>query len=214
MNSASNATLLSEVASYYANKLKTHGGTPLGVDWNGEESQILRFEQLCKVIATRTEGFSLNDLGCGYGALLDFVDTNYSMTSYCGIDISEDMIRAGRSLHVGHPRAQFITAAEPGAVADYGVASGIFNVRLTQSNSAWLEHIGTTLDILNRSSRFGFAFNCLTSYSDADRMQDYLYYADPCVLFSICKQRYSRNVALYHDYNLYEFTIAVRKQRE
>jgi hypothetical protein len=57
----------------------------------------------------------------------------------------------------------------------------------------------------------GFAFNCLTSYSDAERKRDYLYYADPCALFDLCKRRYSRNVALLHDYGLYEFTLLVRK---
>ncbi|MFX7953370.1 class I SAM-dependent methyltransferase, partial [Acinetobacter baumannii] len=57
----------------------------------------------------------------------------------------------------------------------------------------------------------GFSFNCLTSYSDEDRKRDYLYYADPCQLFDLCKRRYSRQVALLHDYGLYEFTILVRK---
>jgi len=38
-----------------------HCVTPRGVDWNGEESQVLRFEQPSKVIH-RPGGFSLNDL--------------------------------------------------------------------------------------------------------------------------------------------------------
>lgn len=41
-------------------------------------------------------------------------------------------------------------------------------------------------------------------------MQDYLYYADPYALFDVCK-RYSNNVALLHDYDLYEFTMLVRE---
>ncbi len=35
--------LLEEVAEYYSSKLAQHGETPRGVDWNGEESQVLRF---------------------------------------------------------------------------------------------------------------------------------------------------------------------------
>jgi hypothetical protein len=31
------------------------------------------------------------------------------------------------------------------------------------------------------------------------------------VIFDICKRKFSRNVALLHDYGLYEFTILVRK---
>ena len=65
--------------------------------------------------------------------------------------------------------------------------------------------------LLDGKSSRGFAFNCLTSYSDADKMRDDLYYADPCKLFDRCKRRYSRRVALLHDYGLWEFTILVRK---
>ncbi|MGH6609130.1 MAG: class I SAM-dependent methyltransferase, partial [Burkholderiaceae bacterium] len=57
----------------------------------------------------------------------------------------------------------------------------------------------------------GFAFNSLTVYSDPDKKRADLYYADPCALFDRCKRLYSRNVALLHDYDLYDFTILVRK---
>lgn len=42
-------------------------------------------------------------------------------------------------------------------------------------------------------------------------MKEHLYYADPAELFDHCKRNYSRNVALLHDYGLYEFTVLVRK---
>ncbi len=99
----------------------------------------------------------------------------------------------------------------PAEIADYGIASGIFNVRLGHSDSEWQNYLERTLDVLDRTSRRGFGFNCLTSYSDRERMRDYLYYANPGALFDLCKRRYSRNVALLHDYGLYEFTILVRK---
>ena len=121
------------------------------------------------------------------------------------------MIRSAKDRYVQKPNANFAVAAEPTAVADYGIASGIFNVRLGHSDAEWREYLQATLDILDRTSKRGFAFNCLTSYSDADKMRDYLYYADPCALFDLCKRRHSRHVALLHDYGLYEFTILVRK---
>ena len=122
------------------------------------------------------------------------------------------MIQAAKQRYQNKPQARFVLSSEPDKIADYGVASGIFNVRLGRSDNEWQAYLETTLDILNRTSRLGFAFNCLTSYSDSDKMRDYLYYADPCILFDLCKRRYSRNVALLHDYGLYEFTILVRKQ--
>jgi SAM-dependent methyltransferase len=203
--------LLNEVAQYYAGKLAQYGETPRGVDWNGEEGQALRFAQLCRIVDV-TEPFSINDLGCGYGALYDFLTSSSEPFSYTGIDVSEEMVRAAEQRYFDRTQVRFIHAAEPDRAADYGVASGIFNVRLGRSDEQWLAYLEATLDVLDRTSRRGFAFNCLTSYSDADKMRDYLYYADPCQLFDLCKRRYSRNVALLHDYGLYEFTILVRKQ--
>lgn len=203
--------LLSDVANYYSEKIAQHGETPRGVDWNSEESQTMRFRKLCKII-TKNEAFSINDLGCGYGALFNFLKSQHQDFSYLGIDISENMIQAAMQRNQGNLQARFIISNEPDSLADYGVSSGIFNVCLGRSNTEWHDYIESTLNVLNRTSRIGFAFNCLTSYSDQDKMRDYLYYADPCVLFDLCKRRYSRNVALLHDYGLYEFTILVRKQ--
>ena len=205
------ADLLSEVARYYSGKLAQHGETPRGVDWNGEEGQSLRFAQLCKVI-NATGSFSINDLGCGYGALYDFLASSHGIFSYTGIDVSEKMIQAAELRYSDKAGARFVLAGKPDQVADYGLASGIFNVRLDRSDEQWLAYLEATLDVLDSTSRLGFAFNCLTAYSDAHKMQSYLYYADPCRLFDLCKRRYSRNVALLHDYGLYEFTILVRKE--
>jgi SAM-dependent methyltransferase len=205
-----NTDIWVEVAGYYSAKLAEYGETPRGVDWNSEESQVLRFEQLNKVIHASV-GFSLNDLGCGYGALFDYLDSRYRDFTYSGCDVSTSMIRAAQNRYAYHPNARFVVAAKPPETADYGIASGIFNVRLGRNDAVWRDYLEDTLNGLDRTSRKGFAFNCLTSYSDADKMRDYLYYADPCALFDLCRRRYSHDVALLHDYGLYEFTILVRK---
>jgi len=202
---------LNEVANYYAEKLAEHGDTPRGVDWNSEESQMVRFAQLCKIIDPNTHNFSLNDLGCGYGALLDFLRDKQANFTYLGVDVSQEMIKVSEQRHAAADQARFITAAEPDVVADYGLASGIFNVRLGRSDAEWFDYLESTLDVLDRTSSLGFACNYLTSYSDENKKRDYLYYANPCRLFDLCKRRYSRQVALLHDYGLYEFTILVRK---
>ncbi len=205
------SNLLVDVATYYTEKLAEHGDTPRGVDWNGEESQMVRFAQLCKIIDPRMPNLSLNDLGCGYGALLDYLRDNHANCTYLGVDVSQEMIKVAEQRPAAAGQARFITAAEPDVVADYGLASGIFNVRLGRSDAEWFDYLQATLNVLDRTSSLGFAFNCLTSYSDEDKKRDYLYYADPCRLFDLCKRRYSRQVALLHDYGLYEFTILVRK---
>ena len=206
-----NKILLSEVATYYSEKLSQHGDTPSGVDWNGKESQTARFEQLCKIIDADTLNFTLNDIGCGYGALLEFIQSKYQCSSYLGVDISPAMILSAQQRFSTTENARFLCASEPDQQADYGVASGIFNVRLDRTDLEWFDYLQSMLDVLDRTSRLGFAFNCLTSYSDKDKMRDYLYYSEPCKLFDLCKRHYSGQVALLHDYGLYEFTILVRK---
>jgi SAM-dependent methyltransferase len=205
------ADLLGAVAAYYKSKLAEHGETARGVDWNSDQSQTKRFEQLCRIIQA-TDGFSVNDLGCGYGALYDYLKRHYRSFAYCGIDISDSMIETARRRSGESGDARFVQASRPDRVADYGIASGIFNVRLACGQDDWQRHIEDSLDALDRTSRLGFSFNCLTSYSDVDKMRDYLHYADPLAIFDRCMRRYARNVALLHDYGLYEFTILVRKQ--
>lgn len=203
--------LLREIATYYTNKLAEFGNTPRGVDWNGRESQIIRFEQLCKLIDKKVTNFSLTDLGCGYGALLDYVSDKFAINSYLGVDVSEDMISAAQSFHANSKNTKFVVGSDPEQISDYVMASGIFNVKLEVSDNDWFNYIQNTLDILNKKSSCGFAFNCLTSYSDRLKMRDYLYYSDPCLFFDLCKRKYSSQVSLLHDYGLYEFTIIVRK---
>lgn len=204
--------VLTNLADFFATKLEKHGSTPQGVDLNGEKSQFIRFEQLIKIFClNENDSFSVNDLGCGYGAFYDYINGKFPNVIYNGYDISEAMINEAKKRHAPYAKARYWVASAPTEHADYGVESGIFNLRFGCGDAEWQAHIEATLDILDRTSRRGFAFNCLTSYSDADKMRDDLYYADPCRWFDYCKRKYSRNVALLHDYGLYDFTILVRK---
>jgi SAM-dependent methyltransferase len=202
--------LLNPVAEYYAAKLAEHGPTPQGVDWNSPESQELRFLQLSRVMG-EPGLYSVNDIGCGYGHLFTYLESHGFTPDYLGVDVSCAMIKTARARAGANARARFLRGVAPDRVADYALASGIFNVRLNIADVEWMEHILASIDMLNQYSTQGFSFNCLTRYSDADRMRPDLFYADPCVLFDYCKRKHSKNVALLHDYGLYEFTIIVRK---
>ena len=206
-------SILAETARYYSAKIIEHGDSPQGVDWNGIESQYTRFSELCRVIDLPC-GFSINDLGCGYGALLDYFIDRKVDCRYYGCDVSDEMVVAATNRHKSVPGAFFSIADEPTETADFGIASGIFNVKQCRPEEEWKAHIVQTLDKMAATSRRGFAFNCLTSYSDPPKMRNDLFYADPCWLFDFCKRNYSRNVALLHDYGLYEFTILVRQTRQ
>jgi SAM-dependent methyltransferase len=199
------------IKKYYSSKIKLYGATPKGVDWNGEESQLIRFEQLSKII--QKEKFTITDLGCGYGKYTEYLTRYFSTFSYRGYDLSLDMIQNAKRLY-HHNNISFIYLQSMKEIesSDYIVASGIFSVKMKHSEAQWLSYILETLDILYHQSKEGFSFNMLTKYSDKEYIREDLYYADPLFIFDYCKRNFSRNVTLIHDYDLYEFSILVRKK--
>jgi SAM-dependent methyltransferase len=203
-------SILSRVREYYDGKLQTHGATARGVDWKSAESQELRFVQLARLIDER-RAFSVNDYGCGYGSLVDYLERRSFQFEYTGFDISTKMIARAHELHAGANHARFTSDRDQLQQADYTLASGIFNVKLNNDDATWKDYILEVIETMNSLSRMGFAFNALTKYSDAEFMRPDLYYADPLFFFDYCKTRYSKYVTLLHDYPLYEFTILVRK---
>lgn len=200
--------IIDEVNRYYTEKVQTYGATPRGVDWNGTESQELRFAQLLKM-ADRDSSFSLLDYGCGFGSLYAYLQKDHVAPAYTGYDISEEMLSKARELFPG--QGTWLNRIPEGFTADYVVASGLFNVKQDQPAGTWEAYMLETLDHMNAIAQKGFSFNVLTSYSDKEFMKDYLYYASPEKLFAHCKTKYSKQVALLHDYPLYEFTLIVRK---
>ena len=200
--------ILDKIGRYYTARVREFGATARGVDWNSEESQELRFGQLARLLPPMP--FSVVDYGCGYGALVDFLERQGPDFDYQGFDISEEMVTQAAHAHSAG-RRRFTMSYSDLEPADYVVASGVFNVKLDTSDDEWAGYVLRTVETLDGLGRDGFAFNMLTSYSDPERMRADLYYADPCAMFDHCKRSFSRQVALLHDYGLYEFTILVRK---
>lgn len=200
-----------ELNRFYSNHLKNFGATAQGVGWKNKDAQQIRFEQLLKII-TR-DNITINDLGCGTGDLVYSLQEKNKVYEYHGYDVMKEMVVLANKKFdsLRHVTFHHIKSAMEMGLADYTLASGIFNIRFAQDDQTWLNYILETLLIMNEKSVNGFAFNVLTKYSDAEFMKPELYYADPAFLFDHCKIKFSKNVTLLHDYNQYDFTILVRK---
>lgn len=203
--------ILGRTEKYYAAKARQHGATARGVDWNSQESQELRFDQLLRLVESEKEPFSLNDYGCGYGALVEHLAQRGLEPHYHGFDISGAMIESARQRHAARPRCRFTTSFGELERATYTVASGVFNVKLEAGEDEWPGYVFHCLDQLHTLSSRGFAFNVLSQDSEPERRQPHLFYADPLAMLEHCRRRYSRRLALLQDYGLYEFTIVVRR---
>ena len=204
-------SIITAVERYYSGKFAEHGPTARGVDWNSEASQELPFRPASQGRGPRNavhrSTTRLRLRRAGPTTCAERVRRRYR-----GFDISEPMLEHARRAR-GRAAGSSPIAEDELEPADYTVASGIFNVRLgrrptTTGRSSCSSDAGRSSTALAAS---GFAFNMLTRYSDADRMRPDLYYGDPRCFFDLCKRATSRNVALLHDYGLYEFTIVVRQ---
>ena len=203
---------LGKIITYFTDKLEVHGATPRGVDYNSVEAQEIRFSQLINVVDS-SQKYSLLDFGSGFGGMYDYLLRIGHNLHYVGYDIAEPMVLKGRDIHPNNPDCQFTSSLDEIPVLDYGAVSGTFNMKLDVDYDVWTNIVLDALSQINNHTTRGFAFNMLTKYSDADRMAQRpdLYYADPLFFFDYCKRNFSRNIALLHDYEIYDFTILVRK---
>lgn len=197
---------------YFISKLDEFGATPNGVDYNDPEAQVQRFEQVTKIIDPSSP-FTVIDYGSGYGALFEFLTRKGWQFEYYGVDLVDRMIIAGRDLYRDYLNAHFTIDENELPKADYLIAGSIFNLKLDESYEHWQEFVSETLIRMNTLCSRGFSFNMLTKYSDTDRMKQRpdLFFGDPLYFFDYCKRNFSRNIALLHDYGLYDFTILIRK---
>ena len=88
---------LHAVSAYYSGTLQRFGATPLGVDWPNRLNQELRLVQLLKVCDLSAPR-SLNDVGCGYGALRTLLSRRHrcAQIDLLGTDVSPAMVAAAR----------------------------------------------------------------------------------------------------------------------
>jgi SAM-dependent methyltransferase len=202
--------LRTQARDYYEHKLRVHGATPAGMDWNSQASQELRFRQLARLWDDEPEA-SVLDYGCGYAGMASYLRGRGHRGEYFGFDVSPEMIEAARGHVAGLAGCRVSARRDELAPLDYAVASGVFNVKQQAGDAEWAAYVRETIADLAAFGTRGFAFNALTLYSDAEKRRPDLHYADPLELFDHCKRTYSRFVTLLHDYPLYEFTILVRR---
>jgi SAM-dependent methyltransferase len=156
--------------------------------------------------------FSLADLGCGYGALLEFLAERFHDTpiSYKGVDLSPAMIFQARRLWAKRPDTEFLVGSNLHGISDYTVASGIFNVKLHQPELLWTRFIELTLARMYAHSRRGFAVNFLAPLAGTEQATPELYRARPARWCDYCERALGAEVTLLDAYGMREFTLLVR----
>lgn len=210
-DAAALAPLHSRIEQYYSAKIVRHGPTPAGVDWTCEPTQQLRFVQLLRIADLRAP-LSLDDWGCGYGALLGFIAKRHAEADvdYLGIDLSEPMVEQARRLWKRRRNATFEVGERSSRIADCAVASGIFNVRIDEPMALWENFVAHTLRGMAASTRTGFAVNFLAPLPPGMDGKPQLYRPDPKRWVRFCEEELKVNVTLLDRYGMREVTLLAR----
>ena len=195
--------------AYFADTFAKHGASPLGLDWNGTESQMRRLAVLVDEIPNSPD-ISVNDIGCGYGSFLGLLHgRGQSGFTYTGYDLVRGMIDHANEKYKNQPGISFICGGtESLNPADYTVASGTFNMKQDVPAKDWDAYVKSCLTQMLGNTRKRMAVNFLTSYSDAEYMRDDLYYPDPKDMFDF-GMRATGAAAIRHNYGLYDFTLTI-----
>jgi 2-polyprenyl-3-methyl-5-hydroxy-6-metoxy-1,4-benzoquinol methylase len=179
--------------TFYKSAIKKHGQSAQGLNWNSQIHQVLRFDQLIKLLPKELNNFTLTDVGCGFGDFYNYIDTKPK--KYIGVDILEDMIKIAKQNTDQEIYQNNIIENQP-PVSDYIICSGALNI---------LTRFETTIFIRNcyASAKNGFIFNCLYG----DKQSDVFNYLDQKFLDQIAQSLKVKKIEYIKNYIPNDITI-------
>jgi SAM-dependent methyltransferase len=201
------ASVHTRIEAYYGARVRRFGATPQGVDWACRPTQELRFVKLLG-LCDFSQSLSINDIGCGYGALATFIAHRHPQVplDYLGVDLSAEMIKQAKRGRVARrDGVRFEAGFQASRTADYSLASGIFNVQLDFPTAVWEANVRRTLTQMAATSRKAFAVNFLSTHRSSSTQG--LYFADPCIWVSFCEAELGAKVTVVSGYGMPEFTL-------
>lgn len=149
----------------YDRQFKVYGGVPEGSFWYDKKRQVLRFEvifdQLNHILP---KTYSIADIGCGYGAMLDYIlqARSVGVDRYTGYDISKRLVESCRKRFFEFG-AEFNVGDSPVGLVDFSVMSGTYNKTVTKSVRRWEEYVLGCLSKIWAKTESAMIFNLQSS---------------------------------------------------
>lgn len=176
----SQALFEASAGSAYTRRFRERGAQADGVFWASRLSQQARFEQVLNDMKSDygSAGFCVADVGCGYGALFDYIRMNAAWrgADYYGFDINREMIRYCLREHRGH-RHRFAVGRHPDRNVDFAVFVGTFNLCHTDDYALWESYIFRQLALSWERVTTGLVLN-ITSQPEA-KINNHIFYVQP-----------------------------------
>ena len=190
------ALLEQRINRAYGDRLAQRGTTAAGVFWRSEASQSARFKALLSLVqkAAPNRPVSLADIGCGYGALRDYIgkDQAYRSISYLGVDINRAMIAACHK-KFAHETHLFTCASLPPGPVDFCLFSGTFNLTHCDDPALWEDYIFAKLADCLRFCQSGLVLNLICAPKTEIWKQ--IFYANRANFVHRAEQQLGRTIA-------------------
>ena len=191
------------IRAHYEPRIRKYTRSYQILDWETEESHLLRFEVLLDRVPL--EGRSVLDIGCGVGDLYRFLSERVEHFEYTGVDILERMVDEAK---LRHPGATFVCddIACTGSFSPNSFSvvfcSGLFNLDIGENGM-----LDTCLPKFVEIARDFVVFNLLDS-SSPDRDEAYVYYEPDRVAELV--SRFCRCVEIVEGYLPNDFTVVMK----
>jgi SAM-dependent methyltransferase len=193
-----------------------HGAVPRGVWLDRQDSgnKLLRRFEAHLRMAEGHDHFSILDIGCGPGLLIDYLEDRLPgrVADYLGIDVSEPLVAHAKRRWPEHAFEVRDIAIDPipDLAFDYAVICGIFTPKFTLPYADFEAFVQELLSTAWRSTRVALSFNVMSPHVDWTREDLFHWPMDNAAGF--CIKNLSRHVNVIADYGLYEYTVQVFRE--
>ena len=173
----------------YTKRYKKFGATPKGSFWVSKKRQYKRFEIILKEIrkiANSSHRIKLADIGCGYGAMADYLISinEIDQYNYQGLDISPILIEQCNK-RFSHPNISFSVGKNPNNLSMFTIMSGTYNLSMTRDVLEWEEYFFKCLSECWKFTSEAMIFNL--QVSNQQRVSDNnIYFAEPSRVIDRC----------------------------
>ena len=201
-----------KISSIYSKRFNNYHDTPKGVFWNSLLSQDLRLNIILDkiIFISKSSKFSVADIGCGYGRLLNIIEERNFKDKiyYHGYDINKDFILFCKK-QTKYKYANFNIQTCPSEKVDFIIMSGTYNLTPTNNIKLWENYI-----IENLKSNWVFVnkamvFNCLVSHKR--QIKSKLYYSELSWIKEVCENNFGKIKVSKHNLLPNDITITITK---
>jgi len=202
-----------EIAATFNSRFEAYGPTPEASLWFNKSRQLARFSKLTEAIVSRVSNneVTIGDVGCGYGAFLDYLAKHNSEIrfKYYGYDIADRVI-AYCSKNLQTANATFLHSSRPTRKADFHVMSGTYNYTPNMGVGSWRSYMRDEIKYIFSATNKCIVFNLMLA-DKAYISKSSIFYEEVEHFLSFCRKELGETTILEHPLLRLEKTFCIEK---